>query len=398
MRLAAQEYIPCPPAHMHNNSLIFVCYTPHMSLDINYTEETEYYLAFSYIPGIGPHRVQKLINFFGSIKDAYHAPTEQFLGIIPANVISELVEFRSGKTPYSILKSLLKKDVQILTLDLPQYPNRLRNISSSPLCLFIKGDISTIVESDSPPPAIAVVGSRDHTEYGRYLTTLFTSRLASAGFTIISGMAKGIDALSHEIALKFKTKTVAVLGSGIDIPYPRSNIELYKRILAEGGTICSEFPPGHISKKEHFVMRNRLISALSDGVVVIEGTSESGTLTTAKDAGEQGRPVFLPPYNLTAEYGYTFSFLMQNGGTFAFSPDDIFNHLNLKPPSLPPELILDLNEDQAELMALIRQETNDPDSLSERLQQPVHHILHRLSELEIKGHIAKNSLGAYYIS
>lgn len=373
-----------------------------MSLNIHYTNETEYYVAFSHIPGIGPMTVQKLITHFGSIQAAYETPIESLVKLIPAKIAQEFANFRTEKSPYSILKSLLKKDIQVLTPDLPQYPLKLRNIAAFPLCLYVKGNISIIVEqsqtsSQKRSLAIAIVGSRDCTNYGRYLTNLFTARLASAGVVIISGMAAGIDALAHTITLKYKSHTVAVLGSGIDIIYPRSNKDLYQRILTEGSTIISEFPPGYKTIPAHFVTRNRLISALSDGVLIIEGTKTSGTLKTADHAGDQGKPIFLPPYNLNAEYGYTFSHLMQNGGHFVFSPDDIFEHLNVKPPALPPEMILNLTESEAELMSLIRQDIADPDKLSEKLMTPINLILNRLSELEIQGHIAKNSLGEYYV-
>ncbi len=366
-----------------------------MNLDLHYTDETEYYVAFSHVSGIGPLTVKKLIEKFGSIQSAYNAPVEQLAQLIPGETLKNLLEIRSQESPYSILKSLLKKDIQVLTPDLPQYPNKIRNIAVKPLCLYIKGDASIVTDEETP--AIAVVGSRNCTPYGRYLTNFFTSRLASAGITIISGMASGIDSLAHETALKFKTKTLAILGCGVNIVSPPSNSKLYNRILNEGGAILSEFPPDQKVIKGLFVTRNRLISALSDGVLIIEGTSKSGTLITARHAGDQGKSIFLPPYNLTATYGYTFSHLMQNGGVFVFSPDDIFEHLNLKPPPLPPDMTLNLSEEEIELMALIRQEIANPDTIAEELKIPMSAILNRLLELEIKGHIAKDTLGEYYI-
>jgi len=373
-----------------------------MNLDIRYTEETEYYVAFSHVPGIGPIKVENLIKKYGSITAAYNAPAEELSRYISAKTLKKFLIFRSSTSPYSILKSLLKKDIQVLTPELPQYPNKLRNIATKPLCLYIRGDISIVANQPQEitptiAPAIAVIGSRLCTLYGRHLTNLFTARLASAGCTIISGMAAGIDALAHETALKFRTKTLAILGCGVNIIYPPSNKELYYRILSEGGAILSEFPPEQRVMKGLFVTRNRLISALSDGVLIIEGTNKSGTLKTAGHAADQGRPIFLPPYNLTAPYGYTFSHLMQNGGIFVFSPDDIFYELNLKPPALPPEMTLSLSKDEAELMSHIRSEITSPDLLSERMDLPISTILNRLSELELQGHIAKNSLGEYYI-
>ncbi|KXK10335.1 MAG: hypothetical protein UZ22_OP11002000849 [Microgenomates bacterium OLB23] len=373
-----------------------------MQLTITYSKLSEYYLAFSHVPGIGPYKVQQLISYFGTIQAAYGAPADQLSRIMPTRTLKEFLTFRSEKDPYSILQNLLKRDIQILTFDLPQYPECLRNIASPPLCLYIRGDMTLIAQQSidsttQKPHAIAVVGSRECTMYGRWLTELFTSRLASAGLTIVSGMAEGIDALAHTIALRFKTATIAVLGSGIDVVYPKYNENLYHRIIAEGGTVMSEFPPGTRVNRGLFVSRNRLISALSDGVLIIEGTSRSGTLKTAEHAGLQGRTIFLPPYNLNAEYGYTFSHLMQQGGTFVFSPDDIFEHLHIKPPALPPELTLELTPAQAELMSFIRKEVATPDELSNRLNLPITTILNRLSELEIAGYIAKNTLGEYYI-
>lgn len=373
-----------------------------MSLDIHYTDKTEYYVAFSHIQGIGPHKAEQLIAYFGNVKDAYHAHIQELSKLLSPKVAHDFDMFRSQNTTHSIIKDLLNKDIQVLTPDLPQYPNKIRVFDDYPLCLYIKGDISVIAEPAltftlETKPSIAIIGPREHTSYGRHLTQLFASRLASAGITIISGMAKGIDGLAHDIALKFKAPTVAVLGCGVDIPYPAKNKELYRRIITEGGAVISEFPPGVSPKRGLFVTRNRLISGLSDGVLIIEGTKGSGTLKTASYAAQQGKPIYLPPYNLTAEYGHTFSHLMQNGGEFVFSPDDIFEKFSVKPPVLPPEMVLSLTSLEAEIVSLIRKEFSSSDAIATRMNMPITQILNKLSELEITGHIAKNSLGEYYV-
>ncbi|MBN2096260.1 DNA-processing protein DprA [Candidatus Peregrinibacteria bacterium] len=184
-------------------------------------------------------------------------------------------------------------DVRILCVDDPDYPKCLRSISSPPVFLFVRGKLPSFHKS------LGVVGTRDITDYGRLTTEKFVSDLTANGFVIVSGLALGVDACAHETTLKNKGVTVAVLGSGIDRVYPAANRYLAEKILEKGGAVLSEYPLGTPAMQHHFPMRNRIISGLSRGVLIVEGGVKSGALITARYALEQGREVFAIPNNIT---------------------------------------------------------------------------------------------------
>ncbi len=184
-------------------------------------------------------------------------------------------------------------DVRVLCVDDADYPNCLRSIASPPVFLFVRGKLPPLHKS------LGVVGTRGITDYGRIATEKFVSDLVTNGFVIISGLAMGVDARAHETTLKNNGITVAVLGSGVDRVYPAANRYLAEKILQKGGAVVSEYPLGTPALQHHFPMRNRIISGLSRGVLVVEGGIKSGALITARYALEQGREVFAVPNNIT---------------------------------------------------------------------------------------------------
>lgn len=215
------------------------------------------------------------------------------------------------------------EEIAALTIDDPKYPRLLKEISDPPAVLYVRGRGSKI----NLEKTIAVVGTRQITPYGRNVTQKLVTELVQYGFTIVSGMALGVDTVSHETAIAAGGKTIAVLGCGIDIIAPPSNTELYWRIVHGGGAIVSEMPLGFRPNKKLFVTRNRIISGLSLGVVVTEGAKKSGSLITARYAAEQGREVFAVPGSVTSKYSGAASFLLKNGAKLVESADDILDEL-----------------------------------------------------------------------
>jgi len=197
------------------------------------------------------------------------------------------------------------------------YPERLRKIPDPPRTLYIKGSDFSLFGR----PSIAVIGSRKNTDYGRIVTQRLVRQLVENGFVIISGMARGIDTIAHEAALESGGKTIAVLGSGIDVIYPRENGELYQLIHL----VVSEFPPGTKPLKENFPQRNRLVAGLSNGVLVIEAAKRSGTLITARQAAEQGKEVFAVPGPITSPLSEGTAWLIKQGAKLVYSLDDILD-------------------------------------------------------------------------
>lgn len=204
-----------------------------------------------------------------------------------------------------------------------RYPPLLREIPDPPKVLYVRGRGSKI----NLEKTIAVVGTRKMTPYGRRVTENLVTELVKNGFTIVSGMALGVDTVAHETAIANGGKTIAVLGCGVDIIYPNVNARLYWDIVGGGGAVVSEIAPRIRTDKKQFVTRNRIISGLSFGVVVIEGDEHSGALITAKYAAEQGREVFAVPGPITSRYSRASSILLQNGAKLVQSADDILEEL-----------------------------------------------------------------------
>lgn len=216
--------------------------------------------------------------------------------------------------------------METLTLDDPLYPRMLKEIPDPPAVLYVQITNRSLTFERT----IAVVGTRRVTPYGEAVTRKLTRGLVEKGFTIVSGMALGVDTIAHQTALDCGGTTIAVLGCGIDIIYPPSNARLYHVISrSPGSAIFTEFAPGVRPTREQFPRRNRIISGLSLGVVVVEGTDRSGSLITARFAAEQGREVFAVPGPITSPYSRAPAILLKQGAILVESADDIIEELNL---------------------------------------------------------------------
>jgi len=214
-------------------------------------------------------------------------------------------------------------DIAVFRISDPKYPRLLKEIPDPPSVLYVRGKGSKI----NLEKTIAVVGTRHVTPYGARMTKKLVTELVNLGYTIVSGLAIGVDTIAHQTAIDAGGKTIAVLGCGIDIIAPPSNADLYWDIVNGHGAVVSEIPPGVVTDKKRFVTRNRIISGLSLGVVVTEGARKSGSLITARYAGEQGREVFAVPGMVTSVYSGAASFLLKNGAKLVESASDIVEEL-----------------------------------------------------------------------
>lgn len=293
------------------------------------TSDTPYATAFAVCPGIGPVRYADILTAFGSAEAAWKARTADIAATgIPPKAVTAFDVFRSSFDPASYLKRLADGHIAVVSRDDPRYPRLLSEIPDPPIVLFVKGK-----RGDGPIPlsrSVAVVGSRVPTPYGREMTRRIAEGLAAAGVTVISGMAYGVDAVAHAAALDAGGSTVAVLGCGADVIAPAGNAALYRRITESGqGAIVSEMPLGSVPAKGLFVTRNRIVSGLSLGVVVTEGTRQSGSLITARYAAEQGRDVFAVPGPVTSPLSAGPIALLGMGATPVASSDDVLTALGL---------------------------------------------------------------------
>jgi DNA processing protein len=269
------------------------------------------WIALNMTPGVGPRAAARLLERFGSAEGVYAALRAELerLRLKPEAVESIVLRDRH-EAAATELERVREIGADVLVLDDGTYPQLLREISDPPITLYVKGDWSACFDS----PCVAVVGSRRCSTYGQNVATMLARDLASRGVCVVSGLARGIDAAAHRGALEAGGRTVAVLGTGVDEVYPRDHKKLADEILARGGALVSQFPLGTPPIPENFPYRNRIISGLSLGVVLIEAAENSGSLITARLAMEQNREVFAVPGNVTSRNSFGTNYLIKGAG------------------------------------------------------------------------------------
>ncbi|MFN2595667.1 MAG: DNA-processing protein DprA [Pyrinomonadaceae bacterium] len=262
-------------------------------------------------PGVGPRAAARLLERFGSAEGVYTALRAELerLRLKPEAVESIVLRDRHEEAERE-LERVRGLGADVLVLDDGTYPHLLREIADPPITLYVKGDWAACFES----PCVAVVGSRRASTYGQNVATMLARDLAGRGVVIVSGLARGIDAAAHRGALEAGGRTVAVLGTGVDEAYPRDHKKLAEEILAKGGALVSQFPLGTPPIPENFPYRNRIISGLSLGVVLVEAAENSGSLITARLALEQSREVFAVPGNITSRNSFGTNYLIKGAG------------------------------------------------------------------------------------
>ncbi|MFS8783836.1 MULTISPECIES: DNA-processing protein DprA [unclassified Synechococcus] len=287
--------------------------------------ERPYWLAWARIKGIGPHRLKRLAEFFGSLERAWQADApalRQVEGIGPT-LAQAIVSARPGLDPEQILEETLKAGIPFLTPADPDYPPLLWEVPDPPPILYALGECPNWQQ-----PAIAIVGTRAPTAYGRQWTQKVSAALAEAGCVVVSGLATGIDGIAHQACLDAGGKTVAVVGTGVDKVYPAHHQALYRRILAQGA-ILSEYPPGTPPAKEHFPQRNRIIAGLCRATLVMEAPETSGALITAHLANHYGREVYALPGNIDTAAARGCLHLIRSGAGMILGIEELLKDLGL---------------------------------------------------------------------
>lgn len=294
-----------------------------------------YWLALSRIPGVGNVLYKRLISAFGTPEKVFQRSADELRSIegIRAGTIEGIVGFKGDDWAEKELQSVQKRGIRLITQMDDDYPALLKTIYDPPPLLYMRGNI---IKADTN--ALAVVGSRNASSYGRETTKRLAQGLARYGFTIVSGLARGIDTTAHRGALEAGGRTLAVLGSGIDKVYPWENRRLGEDIV-HAGAILSEFPLGTAPEACHFPARNRIISGLSLGVVIIEASFRSGSLITARLALEQGREVFAVPGNINSPSSTGTNRLIKEGAKLVTDPEDIIEEffIQAEDVTLTPE-------------------------------------------------------------
>lgn len=362
------------------------------------TEDTLYLIALSSIQDLGPLTIKRLLSYFKSPRAVFKAGLKDLtkvegVGEKRANAIknfSGLDEIEKG------LKGLTANDIKVLTYYSEDYPEMLENIADAPLVIYIKGEVKK-----EDKFAIAIVGSRKPTSYGVSTAESMAEELSSMGFTIVSGLARGIDTSAHIGAVRCGGRSIAVLGSGIDVAYPSENKGLMERI-AKSGFILSEFPLGTVPNRENFPRRNRLISGLSLGVLVVEAGHDSGALITARHALEQGKEVFSIPGNINSPLSRGTNELIKAGARVVISAKDILEELagSLKGfiKSCKEDVKIDISEEERMLCKALSGEPMHVDNISRQIEMPVGKALSILLSLELKGVVRQADGKRFYLA
>lgn len=282
----------------------------------------KYWIWLSRIEGLGPIKIKELLKQYKTPEKIWKLTKQELMKTkgIGENIANNILkkEYRENLDQY--IKYMRKYNIEMLTIKDQDYPKNLSHIYDVPAILYYKGD-KRLLQTN----IIAMVGCRDCSNYGKEVSIKFSQELAQKEITIISGMAKGIDSYSHIGCIKAGGKTIAVLGSGIDIIYPKENSVLYNKILSTGGLILSEYVIGTKPNKLNFPARNRIISGLSNGVVVVEAKEKSGTLNTVDFALEQGKEIFVIPGNITSNNSVSTNELIKQGANCVTCVEDILN-------------------------------------------------------------------------
>jgi DNA processing protein len=291
-------------------------------------------MALTLTPGMGPTRIWKAMNRLGAAERLFEASLTELEGLgMPAQSAQFVFEGKARATAEEEMRRTAEAGGTILTPQDEDYPERLREIYDPPAVLWIRGDVRLLAR-----PGIAVVGTRHPTPYGAGMAELLSRDLANRRLVILSGMARGVDTAAHKGAIDAGGKTVAVWGTGIDVIYPKENKKLAESIVATGGTIVSEYPLGTFPAPQNFPIRNRILSGMSVGVLVIEAAEHSGTRITARLAMEQNRDVYAVPGNVTNKNAWGPNTLIKQGAKLTATWEDVWE-------DLPSEMRMELEDE-----------------------------------------------------
>lgn len=355
-----------------------------------------YLLALHSIDGLGPIRLKRVLEYFKDPKLVWEATEKELLSLgIFRNTVNLLLETRKKLEPESYAKSITDSGIKWITIFDKDYPALLSQIYDPPVVLYYKGK-----PDDFNQKAVAVVGTRKMTSYGRVVAEQFTKGLVEGGLTIVSGLARGIDAQAHLTAVLENGRTIAVLGGGLNNIFPPENRNLASKIADGFGAVISEFPPNYASLPGNFPARNRIISGLSLAVLVIEAAEDSGSLITARCALEQGREVFAVPGPVTSSLSKGPINLIKDGARAVFSPDEVLEELGLSDKSNRSDKtyktdMTNLSEEEKKVLEILENDTRHIDEIGRELNFPSPKISALMLKMEISGLVQGMGAGIY---
>ncbi len=358
--------------------------------------QLRYWVGFNIVPQIGPVRLRALLDHFGSLEAAWQADARALQAAgLDKRALANLLAARRALDLDRELERLRRAGVTVLTWEDAAYPARLREIGAPPPVLYLRGAL--VADDDW---AVAVVGTRHPSAYGLEMARQLAGDLARSHITVVSGLARGIDSEAHHAALAAGGRTVAVLGSGLDRVYPPENVDLARQIVASGAVV-SEYPFGTRPEAGNFPARNRIISGLSLGTLVVEAGEASGALITVHCALEQGRETFAVPGSALSRRSAGTNRLLQRGeAKLVTQVQDILEELNLTMLAQQAEVrqLVPENDIEAQLLAQLSTEPTHIDDLSRSTRLPVAQVSSTLSLLELKGAIHRVGAMSYVLT
>lgn len=291
------------------------------------------FIWLSKIKGIGPVLASALLNYFGDIINVYNSDIDNLLKVdgIGEKTAKLIIENKSLDDSRNILEKCNKRNIEIVTRESNNYPIQLKEITKAPLILYVRGNLKSF------EGAVAIVGSRRCNDYGKTVIVELAEVLSLKNIPIISGMAKGIDSYAHTVALYNNNYTIAVLGTGVDKCYPSEHITLMNKII-ETGAVISQFAPGTSNVKANFIKRNELIAMLSEKIVVVQASKDSGALHTAKYGFEYNKEVYAVPGTIYDKYSYGSNMLISKGAKIYTSPQNIASEINFTTNKEEPKI------------------------------------------------------------
>jgi DNA processing protein len=345
------------------------------------TDQRKYWVGFGQTAYVGPNRLRKLIDHFGDIERAWNAPGAALQAILDERSAESLLRTRAKLSLDDEMERIERAGIHVVTVAEPAYPRLLAMIPSPPPVLYVRGDL--LPEDDL---AVAIVGTRRSSHYGREVTQRIASGLAEAGVTIVSGLARGIDGAAHQAALRAGGRTFAVLGSGVDVIYPSEHKALAEQIVASGALI-SDYAPGRKPDAPNFPARNRIISGLSIGVIVIEAPNRSGALITIDFAADQGREVFVVPGSVLSENSAGCHRLLRDGARIVTCAEDVLDDLKIgaRKEQAAAQQSLPLTEPERRLLNHINADPQHVDEIFAAASLQIAEGLALVSMLELKG-------------
>ena len=356
--------------------------------------ELRYWIGFNLVKGIGPAKVRRLLDHFGDLAVAWSAGADELRAAgLDQRSLESLLAARSGIDLDNVLQRVEAMGVQVLTWESPEYPRNLISIEHPPPVLYVRGTLTPADEW-----AVAMVGTRRATAYGREAARELASGLAANGVTVVSGLARGVDAAAHRAALDAGGRTLAVLGSGPDQIYPPENRSLAEAIV-KSGALITDYAPGTPPESGNFPPRNRIISGLSKAVIIVEAGEDSGALITADYAAEQGRDVFAVPGSIFQRSSRGTNKLIQQGAQPVLGAGDVLEELNLALVTqyTQARLVFPADETEQRLLACLSAEPLHVDEIGAQVEMPIAQVSSALALMELKG-LVRQVGGMNYIA